>query len=82
LEIAGYSCGKLTNVSNDGELFGPFYTQSRWLFPDGRALRLSVAPGEGIENGQRIPNGVISAENSDGWEVKTPVAGVTACQIE
>ena len=73
---------EITNTANDGTLFGQFYSLSHWSFPDGRSLRLSIEPGEEIDGGQRISNGVISATNSDGWEVKTPVAGVTACSVE
>lgn len=72
----------LTNISNDGRLFGQFYTQSQWRLSDERTLRLSIDPGEAINGGQRITGGVISSTNSDGWEVKTPVAGVTACMEE
>lgn len=70
----------LTNTANEGDLFGQFYPRSFWSFPDGRTLRLSVVPGEALEGGQRISNGVISAQNTEGWDVRTPVAGVTACQ--
>ena len=73
---------KLSNIANDGVLFEQFYSQSQWEYPDGRMLRLSIEPGEEINGGKRIPGGVISAENKDGWEVKTPVAGVTACAGE
>jgi len=55
---------QLTNTANDGVLFGPFYSRSMWEFPDGRTLRLSIEPGDEIEGGQRIPNGVISSQNS------------------
>ena len=70
----------LTKTANDGVLFGAFFTMTEWVAGDGHAIKLSISPGEDLDGGQRIPTGVISSINSDGWEIKTPVAGVTACQ--
>lgn len=73
---------ELANTSIDGVLFGEFYTMTKWTAPDGGSVVLSIVPGEEIDGGQRIPSGVISVVNADGWEIKTPVAGVTACKTD
>ena len=35
-----------------------------------------------MEGGQRIQDGLMSTETSEGWKVLQPVAGVRACMPE
>ena len=65
-----------------GDIFGQFNTEMGFVSEDGRELRLSITPGEPMNGGQRIQQGLISLTDREGWLTKLPVLGVRACQPE
>ncbi|MCH9752191.1 MAG: hypothetical protein K0U61_08235 [Alphaproteobacteria bacterium] len=72
----------LTQIGAGGDIFGQFNTNMSYLTEDGRELSLSMEPGEILEGGQRIANGLINVRDKQGWDTKLPVLGVRACKQE
>lgn len=72
----------LTQTRAGGSIFGQFNTEMGYQATDGRALQLSLVPGEQLEGGQRIENGLLTLTDREGWQTKLPILGVRACQQE
>ena len=72
----------LSLVRAGGDIFGQFNTEMAFVAEDGRTLMLAFAPGEVLDGGQRIEDGLISVTDLTGWQTKVPVLGVRACQPE
>lgn len=68
--------------SQDGDVFGQFLTRMVFSKPDGESVTLTLAPGEEIEGGRRVPLARMIYDNAEGWEIITPLTGLTACQPE
>lgn len=68
--------------SQDGDVFGEFLTRMAFSRPDGNPVMLTLTPGEEIEGGRRVPLARMIYDNADGWEIITPLTGLTACQPE
>ena len=68
--------------SQDGNVFGQFLTRMAFSAPDGDAVTLTLTPGEEIEGGRRVPLARMIYDNEEGWEIITPLTGLTACQPE
>jgi hypothetical protein len=68
--------------SQDGDVFGQFLTRMAFSKPDGGAVTLTLAPGEEIDGGRRVPLARMIYNNAEGWEIITPLTGLTACQPE
>ena len=68
-----------TRTAFDGAVVGQTFTQQSFA-AEGRAVSLSLTPGERIENGNRFPAGILTLSGADGWRVVVSVAGVRACQ--
>lgn len=68
--------------SQDGDVFGEFLTQMAFSRPDGNPVMLTLTPGEEIQGGRRVPLARMIYNNADGWEIITPLTGLTACQPE
>ena len=72
----------LVQTGAGGDIFGQFNTETRYLSDDGREITLEVVPGERMNGGQRVEQGLISLTDKEGWLTKLPVLGVRACQPE
>lgn len=72
----------LSQTLAGGDIFGQFNTRMTYVSNDGRQLELSVTPGELLDGGQRIEQGLLSLTDREGWLTKLPVLGVRACQPE
>lgn len=72
----------LVQTGAGGDIFGQFNTETRYVSDDGRELSLEVVPGERMNGGQRVEEGLISLTDKEGWLTKLPVLGVRACQPE
>ena len=72
----------LVQIGAGGEIFGQFNTETRYLSEDGREATLSFTPGEAMNGGQRISDGLLSLTDQEGWLTKLPVLGLRACQPE
>lgn len=72
----------LVQSNAGGDIFGQFNTLSSYQFEDGKTLSLDITPGEELEGGQRIEQGLITINTSDDWVTKLPVRGVRACKPE
>lgn len=70
----------LRPVSESGQIFGQFYTQTEYVTEAGRGVSLSYAPGEVLTDGARISDGTIQFTDGAGWRTVLPVLGVRACQ--
>ena len=68
--------------SQDGDVFGQFLTRMAFSTPEGSPVTLTLAPGEEIEGGRRVPLARMTSTNGEGWEIITPLTGLTACQPE
>nr|WP_321361823.1 hypothetical protein [uncultured Hyphomonas sp.] len=68
--------------SQDGDVFGQFLTRMAFSAPDGDDITLTMTPGEQIEGGRRVPLARMIYDNEEGWEIITPLTGLTACQPE
>ncbi len=68
--------------SQDGDVFGQFLTRMVFSAPDGDDITLTMTPGEEIEGGRRVPLARMIYDNEEGWEIITPLTGLTACQPE
>jgi hypothetical protein len=69
----------LTLVASRGDVFGEFLTEAEYRSADGMDVRLSILPGEMMENGQRVSSGNLVLKDLAGWETVLPVAGLRAC---
>ncbi|NQY38896.1 MAG: hypothetical protein HRT80_02225 [Henriciella sp.] len=72
----------LIQTGAGGDIFGQFNTETRYISDDGREIALEVVPGERMNGGQRVEQGLISLTDKEGWLTKLPVLGVRACQPE
>ncbi|MEZ6000849.1 hypothetical protein [Hyphomonas sp.] len=72
----------LTIDSQEGDVFGQFLTRMAFRKPDGNPVSLTLSPGEEIEGGRRVPLARLIYNNAEGWEIITPLTGLTACQPE
>ena len=72
----------LTVDSQNGDVFGQFLTRMAFSKPDGNLVTLTIAPGEEIEGGRRVPLARLIYDNAEDWEIITPLTGLTACQPE
>lgn len=72
----------LVQTGAGGDFFGQFNTETRYISDDGREISLKVVPGERMNGGQRVEQGLISLTDKEGWLTKLPVLGVRACQPE
>ena len=73
----------LTQLLAGGDIFGQFNTRMTYVSDgDGRQLELTIEPGEILQGGQRIEQGLITMTDRQGWQTKLPVLGVRACQQE
>lgn len=73
----------LTQSLAGGDIFGQFNTRMTYVSDgDGRQLELTIEPGEILQGGQRIEQGLITMTDREGWQTKLPVLGVRACQQE
>lgn len=70
----------LTQVAAGGDLFGEFNTRTSYRSEAGDEVDLELSPGELLEGGQRVKDGLITVTNEAGWLTKLPVLGVRACQ--
>lgn len=68
--------------SQDGDVFGQFLTRMALSAPDGDPVMLTLEPGEEIDGGRRVPLARLMYDNEEGWEIITPLTGLTACQPE
>ncbi|MEL7110727.1 MAG: hypothetical protein AAGJ68_03805 [Pseudomonadota bacterium] len=72
----------LTQIGAGGDIFGQFNTRLDFASRDNRQVILSLEPGEMLQGGQRIENGLLTLIDGEGWLTKLPVLGVRACQDE
>ncbi|KJS26714.1 MAG: hypothetical protein VR75_06450 [Hyphomonadaceae bacterium BRH_c29] len=72
----------LTKESQGGDVLEQFMTFMRFHAEDGSPVELSLKAGELIEGGRRVPSARMISKNAEGWEIITPLAGLTACQPE
>lgn len=70
----------LRSISEGGEVFGQFYTETKFKTEDGRDVSLSYEPGEALTDGARIKNGLMQYADEKGWRTVLPVLGVRVCQ--
>ena len=71
---------QLQSVSEQGQIFGQFYTDTKYVTESGQEISLSYESGEDLTNGARISNGTIQYSDKDGWLTVLPVLGVRVCQ--
>jgi len=72
----------LTQTTAGGDIFGQFNTVMGYSGAAGTRVDLEYEPGEELEGGQRIDEGLITVTDAEGWRTKLPVLGVRACQAE
>lgn len=72
----------LTQIGAGGDIFGQFNTRLDFASRDNRQVVVSLEPGEMLQGGQRIENGLLTLIDGEGWLTKLPVLGVRACQNE
>ena len=72
----------LFRTAAGGSIFGQFNTRMTYQSTDGRQVDLEITPGDMLDGGQRIENGLLNLTDSEGWQTKLPVLGVRACQPE
>ena len=68
--------------SQDGDVFGQFLTRMTFSMTNGNPVTLTLAPGEEMDGGRRVPLARMIYNNAEGWEIITPLTGLTACQPE
>jgi len=68
--------------SQSGDIFGQFLTQMTLRSEDSRPVSLTLSPGEEIDGGRRVPLARMISQDDQGWEIITPLTGLTACQPE
>lgn len=71
---------QLQTVSEGGDIFGQFYTETTLQTEDGREVSLSYEPGSELTDGARIKNGIMRYVDDKGWLTVLPVLGVRVCQ--
>jgi hypothetical protein len=72
----------LSVESQDGDVFGQFMTRMSMRDADGEHVSLTLAPGDEIEGGRKVPLARMISKDAEGWEIITPLTGLTACQAE
>lgn len=71
----------VTQTAVGGSLFGEFMTEQTFSVPgESYSVQLSFEPGEEMDGGQRVSEGLIRMTTAEGWDVMQPVAGVRACR--
>ena len=73
---------KLTVESRGGDIFSQFMTEMKFRSAEGTPVDLTLQPGDRVEGGRRVPSARMISQNAEGWEIITPLAGLTACQPE
>lgn len=73
---------ELSVESQGGDVFEQFMTQMGFQSADGIPVSLSLQPGELIQGGRRVPSAQMISQDREGWQIITPLAGLTACQPE
>lgn len=68
--------------SQSGDIFGQFLTRMTLRSEDSRPVSLALSPGEEIDGGRRVPLARMISQDDQGWEIITPLTGLTACQPE
>ena len=68
--------------SQEGDVFGQFMTRMSLHDSGGQRVTLTLAPGEEIEGGRKVPLARMISKDAEGWEIITPLTGLTACQPE
>lgn len=68
--------------SQSGDIFGQFLTRMTLRSADSRPVSLTLSPGEEIDGGRRVPLARMISQDDQGWEIITPLTGLTACQPE
>ena len=69
----------IVRVSADGDVYGQTFTEQVFA-GDQLAVRLTLVPGEPMEDGFRFPQGALTLDHNDGWRRVVSVGGVRACQ--
>jgi hypothetical protein len=72
----------LSVVSQKGDVFGQFLSRMILQTADGESVSLTLTPGEEIDGGRRVPLARMISKDGEGWEIITPLTGLTACQPE
>jgi len=72
----------LSVESQEGDVFGQFMTRMSMRDTDGERVSLTLAPGDEIEGGRKVPLARMISKDAEGWEIITPLTGLTACQAE
>lgn len=72
----------LEQVAAGGTIFGQFNTEQGYNADDGSSVQLAFEPGDLLEGGQRIADGLITMTDAEGWRTKLPVLGIRACMPE
>lgn len=70
----------LAQSNAGGDIFGQFTTLMEYTSETGNSYALSIAPGDDLDGGQRLENGLMTITDAEGWITKLPVLGVRACQ--
>lgn len=73
---------RLTLESQGGEVFTQFMTNMAFRSGEGSPVKLTIEPGEMVDGGRRVPAARMISRDQEGWEIITPLAGLTACQPE
>lgn len=71
---------ELSQISAAGDIFGQFFTRSKYQTMSGRNIDLSFEPGKELVDGARISSGSIQFANAEGWRTVLPVLGARVCQ--
>ena len=72
----------LSMESQAGDVFAQFMTEMDFRNTDGTPVNLSLQPGELLDGGRRVPTARMISQDKEGWEIITPLTGLTACQPE
>ena len=68
--------------SQEGDVIGQFLSRMILRAEDGQMVSLTLSPGEEIDGGRRVPLARMISRDAEGWEIITPLTGLTACQPE
>lgn len=79
--ISGYQT-RLNVDSQTGDVFAQFMTEMTFRNTDGTPVKLTLQPGEIVDGGRRVPSARMISQDREGWEIITPLTGLTACQPE
>lgn len=79
--VNGYQ-SRLSLDSQKGDVFAQFMTEMDFRNTDGSPVKLTLQPGEILDGGRRVPSARMISQDPEGWEIITPLTGLTACQPE